>query len=254
MAIRNPYGGVRQLDGFRPEMRDIVGWVDTDRGLLWLAATCCAAVAVLDLTVDEIVTSVDLAREPDSGLCHIRFAEAPDEALVCAYEHGVVVFEQDGRLRWSREHADLSLRLERIDAETVWLEHQLPHPRRRGIGMRLADGVEVPWPAAATRRRPPAEVRRVVLDGRLIATEAEFHRRLARELDFGPYYGANLSALWDRLTTDVAGPVELVWTAADHSRAAMGADAFDRIRDVLVHVAQDGLSRKRPDAFTVCFE
>ena len=46
------------------------------------------------------------------------------------------------------------------------------------------------------------------IDGCEVRTEADLHILLARALDFGPYYGANLDALWDRLSRDV--PV--VWT------------------------------------------
>ncbi|MCK6885045.1 barstar family protein [Enterobacter roggenkampii] len=30
---------------------------------------------------------------------------------------------------------------------------------------------------------------------------------MSASLDFGPYYGRNLDALWDRLSTDVERPV-----------------------------------------------
>ena len=58
--------------------------------------------------------------------------------------------------------------------------------------------------------------------------------------DFGPYYGRNLSALRDRLSTDVERPVHLLWHDAELSRAQLGADLFDRIRRILDDVvAQD---------------
>jgi ribonuclease inhibitor len=80
----------------------------------------------------------------------------------------------------------------------------------------------------------------VVVPGSEIASEADLHRILAKELDFGPYYGKNLSALWDRLTTDVERPVRLVWTDAAASRQRLGDERFDKIVNLLRDVeAQD---------------
>ncbi|MFB7026676.1 MULTISPECIES: barstar family protein [unclassified Streptomyces] len=36
------------------------------------------------------------------------------------------------------------------------------------------------------------------MDGTTVRTEADPHGILARALGFGPYYGADLNALWDR--------------------------------------------------------
>ncbi|MCY1140906.1 barstar family protein [Actinoplanes sp. Pm04-4] len=88
------------------------------------------------------------------------------------------------------------------------------------------------------------------LDGNEIRSEADFHRRLAALLDFGPYYGHNLAALWDRLTTDVPRPVHLVWASAEASRAAMGAAAFERIDRVLREAAEWDAARTWTDHFT----
>lgn len=90
----------------------------------------------------------------------------------------------------------------------------------------------------------------VQLDGHQIRTEADFHRQVAALLDFGPYYGRNLDALRDRLSTDVPRPVHLTWTAARASRAAMGAAAFDRVERVLQAVAQQDVEWGLTDRFT----
>ncbi|MEV7025641.1 barstar family protein [Kitasatospora sp. NPDC093558] len=82
---------------------------------------------------------------------------------------------------------------------------------------------------------------RVTVDGLTIRREADLHVLLARELDFGPYYGHNLNALWDRLSTDVERPVELVWQHSEASRAQLGAESFERIAALLERVVrQDG--------------
>lgn len=47
---------------------------------------------------------------------------------------------------------------------------------------------------------------------------------LARQLGFPDHFGRNLDALWDVLTTDIEGPVEIVWEDPEISRAALGDD------------------------------
>src|SRR5436309_2965721 len=67
-----------------------------------------------------------------------------------------------------------------------------------------------------------------ILDGKAIQTVRDVHEALARALDFGPYYGFNLAALWDRLSTDVPRPVRIVWEDASTSKERLG-DAFEAI-------------------------
>ncbi|BCX18305.1 MAG: hypothetical protein KatS3mg117_1987 [Geminicoccaceae bacterium] len=59
------------------------------------------------------------------------------------------------------------------------------------------------------------------LDGRTRTRRAAF-ARLARELAFPAHFGANLDALFDVLTTDLPGPIEIVWHG--RSRAELSAD------------------------------
>ena len=74
------------------------------------------------------------------------------------------------------------------------------------------------------------------LPGRMISSLAVFYDEVAHQFDLPAYFGRNLDALWDVLTTDVAGPVEVIWEHAAASRQAMGED-FDRVADVLKAVA-----------------
>ncbi|GAA3708293.1 hypothetical protein GCM10022224_087270 [Nonomuraea antimicrobica] len=87
---------------------------------------------------------------------------------------------------------------------------------------------------------------RVVVDGRQIPMEANLHRFLAGPLDFGPYYGNNLAALRNRLSTDV----ELVWTHWEESRANLGADLFERIRRLFDKVHTQDAAWGLRDRFT----
>ncbi|WP_179266284.1 barstar family protein [Asanoa hainanensis] len=78
----------------------------------------------------------------------------------------------------------------------------------------------------------------VEIPGSQVRTELDFHQALASRLDFGPYYGRNLDALWDRLSADIERPVHLVWHDADVSRRQLGPQLYDRIRKVLDDVVE----------------
>ncbi|MYV70234.1 barnase inhibitor [Streptomyces sp. SID2131] len=94
---------------------------------------------------------------------------------------------------------------------------------------------------------------KVEIDGTRIYSQADLHRALADMLDFGPYYGANLSALWDRLTTDVERPIEVIWHNTEASRDHMGEEQFAQIRDLLQAVAEQDRAYEQSDRFTVSF-
>ncbi|MFJ5535382.1 barstar family protein [Streptomyces sp. NPDC093261] len=95
---------------------------------------------------------------------------------------------------------------------------------------------------------------RIEIDGAAIRSERDLHEFLSRALDFGPYYGANLSALWDRLSTDVERPVEIVWKESELSSTALGESEFERIRALLLRVQSRDQSFGSSDRFTVTFE
>ena len=78
---------------------------------------------------------------------------------------------------------------------------------------------------------------RCILAGPYASTEA-FYVDLARQLGLPGHFGANLDALWDALTRDVAGPVEIVWPDFLSARRTLGPDA-DRIRATLEEVAAE---------------
>lgn len=73
----------------------------------------------------------------------------------------------------------------------------------------------------------------VELDGRLIKTPADFHKQIALALDFGPYYGGNLAALWDMLSANVERPVVLIWNESAISCQQMGKSNFNSIVKIL---------------------
>ncbi|CAB3749038.1 barstar family protein [Paraburkholderia humisilvae] len=78
---------------------------------------------------------------------------------------------------------------------------------------------------------------KIELDGQSVLTEADFHQELASALGVKAFYGCNLDALWDLLSSGVERPVMLVWRNSQVSKEAMGAP-FEKIRAILERVKQ----------------
>lgn len=75
-------------------------------------------------------------------------------------------------------------------------------------------------------------MRKVILEGSSFTTIRDVHKALAESLDFGSYYGFNLDALWDILTTDVERPVIIEWRNSVASEKNLGNE-FEKIVSVL---------------------
>lgn len=71
----------------------------------------------------------------------------------------------------------------------------------------------------------------VNLDGGVIDSEALFHTAF-REASGVEWYGGNLDALFDLMVGVVSDPIDIVWTNAARSRAAIG-ERFDRLLTVI---------------------
>ena len=85
--------------------------------------------------------------------------------------------------------------------------------------------------------------RRCVLEGRDIRTLADVYAAMAAQFGFPKHFGGNLDALYDVLTGDVEGFIEIVWRDHRLSEAALGAD-YARLLAVLTDAsaARDDLS------------
>ncbi|MFZ4833468.1 barstar family protein [Rouxiella sp. Mn2063] len=88
----------------------------------------------------------------------------------------------------------------------------------------------------------------IMIDGSNIYTESQFHSILAELLNFGPYYGHNLDALWDRLSTDVERPVNIIWTHSDLSKQRLG-DYFNKIIQIFERTKQQDIKFSWDDKF-----
>ncbi len=80
--------------------------------------------------------------------------------------------------------------------------------------------------------------KRYKLPGKAIRSLEEFYEEIAREFHFPEYFGRNLDALWDVLTTGIEGPIELVWEDSADSRKSMGKD-FEKVSALLRDVAKE---------------
>ena len=82
---------------------------------------------------------------------------------------------------------------------------------------------------------------RCTLNGNTIHSLADIYDQISAQLSLPEHFGRNLDALWDVLSTDVEGPIEIVWKNADASRKALGPD-FERVQKVFRE-----LKKKRGD-------
>ncbi|UJR56579.1 barnase inhibitor [Dickeya zeae MS1] len=78
-------------------------------------------------------------------------------------------------------------------------------------------------------------------DGACVLSEKEFHSIISLSVNFGPYYGKNLDALWDRLSTDIERPVKIIWLNSELSRVGLG-NYFDKIIEVFERVKLQDLN------------
>jgi ribonuclease inhibitor len=67
-----------------------------------------------------------------------------------------------------------------------------------------------------------------ILDGKTICSLDDFYDQLSIGLGMPHHFGRNLDALWDVLSADVRGPIEILWKKTDLSRNQMGRD-FDQV-------------------------
>lgn len=81
----------------------------------------------------------------------------------------------------------------------------------------------------------PVRKKRCLLSGKSVRSLDAFYDEIARQLAFPEHFGRNLDALWDVLSADIEGPIEVVWECPGSSRLGMGRD-FDRLLAVLQDV------------------
>jgi ribonuclease inhibitor len=86
--------------------------------------------------------------------------------------------------------------------------------------------------------RVKRSTKKIKLPGKSISSLDEFYREIAKKLSFPEHFGRNLDALWDVLTTDIKGPVELAWEDSERSKKSMGKD-FEKVAALLKDVEKE---------------
>ncbi len=94
---------------------------------------------------------------------------------------------------------------------------------------------------------PVRRTNRARLSGKSIHSMGDFYTEIARQLKFPEHFGRNLDALWDVLTTDIGGPIHLLWEDSAISQQGMGGD-FEKVCALLKEV------EKERDDFQVTFK
>jgi len=79
---------------------------------------------------------------------------------------------------------------------------------------------------------------KVIIDGKHIKSEEDFHSVLARELDFPDFYGQNLDALWDCMTGFVSMPLHLTWANYSVSEKKM-SDSLKAIIELFNNLVKE---------------
>jgi len=81
-------------------------------------------------------------------------------------------------------------------------------------------------------------MREVVFDSSHVERIDQLHSELSRCLDFPDYYGANLDALYDCLSGDVALPLRIIWKNYNITRLKLGKDA-EKVLKVMKDFAKE---------------
>lgn len=93
---------------------------------------------------------------------------------------------------------------------------------------------------------------KIIIHGNEIHSASDFHEKISEAFEFSNYYGKNLDALWDYLSTEVERPVSLFWMNSALSKSTMGDD-FDKIASVLNRVVKQDIEWGLDDKFEVHF-
>lgn len=81
-------------------------------------------------------------------------------------------------------------------------------------------------------------VKKYVLNGKSIRSLGDFYDEITTRLCLPGYFGRNLDALADVLTTDIEGPFEISWESSAVSKKALKKD-YSKIASLLKRVAEE---------------
>lgn len=88
----------------------------------------------------------------------------------------------------------------------------------------------------------------IMIDGKTVKTERDFHNMLAVQCGVVGFYGCNLDALWDLLAYGVERPTCIIWHDSESSKNSMGS-SFCQIVYILQRVKEQDESLGWADRF-----
>ena len=78
----------------------------------------------------------------------------------------------------------------------------------------------------------------LILAGDKIRSLEQFYQALDDRISLPEYFGRNLDALWDYLSTDLARPLNIQWKHSEISQFYMG-DQFSKLIELFNDLKQD---------------
>lgn len=73
----------------------------------------------------------------------------------------------------------------------------------------------------------------IILEGSKFSCKENLHQELKKKLILPDYYGNNLDALWDCLTSDVVLPINIKWLDFQRSKELLG-DYADKTLELFI--------------------
>lgn len=79
----------------------------------------------------------------------------------------------------------------------------------------------------------------VLIDGKEIKNRDQLHSHMAKQLKFPTYYGKNLDALYDVLSTDFSGSTVIKFKHLNILKAKLGTDYVEALVQTIMDAAED---------------
>ncbi|WP_293930746.1 barstar family protein [Iodobacter sp.] len=62
-----------------------------------------------------------------------------------------------------------------------------------------------------------------------LSKQADVYQQLAEQLDFSTDFVNNLDALYDELSGNLEGPIQITWQDGDEAKAALGREDYEAL-------------------------
>lgn len=72
-----------------------------------------------------------------------------------------------------------------------------------------------------------------------VETLDDLYDSLEAQLDLPEHFGRNLDALYDVLSHDLPGPVQIIWRNTDSARQALGSEMYTTVLSIMQMAASE---------------